>query len=590
MTLHETLRQLSNFTGNEVADYATNYDLENICTPIKVEVLQDLLYKTNYNKDDAEFLIQGFTHGFDVGYQGPRDRKCVSRNLPITVGSHVELWNKLIKEVRAKRVAGPFDEIPFNHYIQSPIGLVPKDGGVKTRLIFHLSYDFGPDECQKSVNYFTPDHLAKVKYRDLDYAVKLCLEITGGEGVYFARTDVCAAFRLVPLLKSCWNLLIMKAKNPCTGKYMYFSDKSLPFGSRRSCALFQKFSDALTHLVECLSRRNRVVTNYLDDFLFIAETEKLCNALVSNFIKICQRINCPLAAEKTEMATQYIVFLGIMLDGEHMYMSIPIQKRNKALFLLKLVSGKNRATVGFLETLTGLLNFLGRAIFPGRAFTRRMYAKFTGKTVNKDGKKLKKHHHVKIDSEFKFDCCMWRIFLARFQDISLCRPFIDVNCFETSQTLQFYTDASQKIGYGCFFNGRWLHGVWEKDFNEKYSPSIQYLELYALCAGVLTWGKELSNTRVVIFCDNDSVKNMVNHITSSCQQCMVLLRLLVLNGLVYNRRVFVKHIRTHVNILADSLSRRKFRTFWKHAPSHTHAVADKLTDALPPISQLWLYH
>ena len=42
------------------------------------------------------------------------------------------LWNKVMKEVEAKRFAGPFEKIPFDNFIQSPIGLVPKDGGKST--------------------------------------------------------------------------------------------------------------------------------------------------------------------------------------------------------------------------------------------------------------------------------------------------------------------------------------------------------------------------------------------------------------------------------------------------------------------------
>ena len=30
-----------------------------------------------------------------------------------------------------------------------------------------------------------------------------------------------------------------------------------------------------------------------------------------------------------------------------------------------------------LQSLYGFLNFIGRAVFPGRTFTRRMYAKFS---------------------------------------------------------------------------------------------------------------------------------------------------------------------------------------------------------------------
>ena len=53
----------------------------------------------------------------------------------------MDLWNKIMKEVRVGRVAGPYETIPFENYIQSPVGLVSKSGG-KTRMIFHLSFNF----------------------------------------------------------------------------------------------------------------------------------------------------------------------------------------------------------------------------------------------------------------------------------------------------------------------------------------------------------------------------------------------------------------------------------------------------------------
>ena len=42
-----------------------------------------------------------------------------------------------------------------------------------------MSYDFKLDngEILKSVNYFTPEHLCKGKYKDLDYAIKTSLNL-----------------------------------------------------------------------------------------------------------------------------------------------------------------------------------------------------------------------------------------------------------------------------------------------------------------------------------------------------------------------------------------------------------------------------
>ena len=105
-----------------------------------------------------------------------------------------------MKEVQLGRYAGPFDEIPYDNYMQSPIGLVPKAGN-KTRLIFHLSYNFS--ETNTSLNANTPPELCSVKYRDLDHAILTCLKLMAGYPnrgpLHFAKTDAQSAFRVLPI-------------------------------------------------------------------------------------------------------------------------------------------------------------------------------------------------------------------------------------------------------------------------------------------------------------------------------------------------------------------------------------------------------
>ena len=89
-----------------------------------------LLVESQYHEQETRFLMQGFRHGFSIGYEGPRDVVRTSKNIPIKtgVGSQVEMWNKIMKEVKLKRFVGPFrkDQFPFKFFIQSPIILVPK--------------------------------------------------------------------------------------------------------------------------------------------------------------------------------------------------------------------------------------------------------------------------------------------------------------------------------------------------------------------------------------------------------------------------------------------------------------------------------
>ena len=221
-----------------------------------------------------------------------------------------------------------------------------------------------------------------------------------------------------------------------------------------------------------------------------------------------------------------------------------------------MVFHKKKVTVKQLQCLTGILNFLTKVVVPGRVFIRRMYSKIT--LVNNKGVKLKHYHHVAVDKELKADSKILMTFLEHADWKRLCHPFLDwSDKFATSVQLDFYTDASQgeQKGFGCMFGRHFTFGQWEIDYIKRYDPSIEYLELYALCAGIFTWQEYLTHCRIVIFCDNQAVVSMVNNTTSSCKNCMLLLSKLVFKNLTHNRRVFVKYVRSRDNGRSDALSR-----------------------------------
>ena len=148
-------------------------------TPVDVDKYEQLLVESRYPKSKREFLTKGFRNGFALNFEGNRKVQRFAPNLKLHVGSKVELWNKVMKEIAAGRYAGPYESPPFEYFIQSPIGLVPKDHGKKTRLIFHLSY---PRDEEKgiSVNAGIPKEKCTVKYPDFDEAVKMCLREAEG--------------------------------------------------------------------------------------------------------------------------------------------------------------------------------------------------------------------------------------------------------------------------------------------------------------------------------------------------------------------------------------------------------------------------
>ena len=253
-----------------------NYDLTSVVTPVDADKLEQLLSATGYNQKESKFLVSGFREGFDLGFTGSLDGlKQTAPNLKIRVGSHTILWNKIMKEVKLKRFAGPYECRPFENFIQSPVGLVPKDNGKDTRLIFHLSYPRVPRKDQGlSVNAQTPKHLCEVEYPDFSDAIRMCLK--AGRSCKMGKSNFQSAFRNLGVLVDQFRILILKATCPFNGKTYFFVDKCLPFGHSISCNLFQRVSDGIAYIVRVKNNGNKPL-NYLDDFFFAALLKKWCN-------------------------------------------------------------------------------------------------------------------------------------------------------------------------------------------------------------------------------------------------------------------------------------------------------------------------
>ena len=293
--------------------------------------------------------------------------------------------------------------------------------------------------------------------------------------------------------------------------------------------------------------------------------------------------------EKTIWGKTVLTFLGFLIDTENQLVCVPADKVIRALELIRYFLSKKKVTVHEVQKLTGFLNFLCRCITPGCAFTRRLYALMSG-----GNKSLKPHHHVNIRKENRLDLELWETFL-RYPSI-FSRKMSDYGRQQIEQVL-IYSDASGnfKLGYGawCYqpvtgFQG-WLQDAWNLDFMRKNKPSIEFLELFGVTAAVLTWIEKFANRKIYLFCDNESVCNMINNSSSSCGHCMVLIRIIVLKCLVHNTRIYGKHLRTECNGIADALSRFQTNRFKKLAPELAEIKKTETPQAIWPLHKVWFF-
>ena len=186
------------------------------------------------------------------------------------------------------------------------------------------------------------------------------------------------------------------------------------------------------------------------------------------------------------------------------------------------------------------------------------------------------------------DLLMWLTFLEH--PSVYCRPFLDFAKTLHADEIDMFSDASGKLGMGALCGQNWMYQMWDKKFLKDNKPSIEYLELFGVVAGVLTWIHQFKNRRIILFCDNKSVVDMINLTTTSCKNCMILIRILVLKGLIENVRIFAKHIEGIKNVLADNLSRNRIDLF--HA--NCNKIGKKICvfptpvpEAIWPVDKIW---
>ena len=137
---------------------------------------------------------------------------------------------------------------------------------------------------------------------------------------------------------------------------------------------FPEISDAISWIVEAKTGQENL--NYLDDYFFADILTSLCNQQIGIFKQICCQIGMPVSEDKTFLATDRLPFLGLLIDVRNQMVCVPMDKVAKIVNIIKAALNREskKTTLFELQVIAGHLNFIGRCVVPGRAFTRRFYS------------------------------------------------------------------------------------------------------------------------------------------------------------------------------------------------------------------------
>ena len=169
------------------------------------------------------------------------------------------------------------------------------------------------------------------------------------------------------------------------------------------------------------------------------------------------------------------------------------------------------------------------------------------------------YHHIRLSKGSKQDLLLCIRFLDEFNG----KSFFLEDSWETSHTLELYTDTAGSIGFGAVFGKHWFGGelpVTWKSYN------IAVLDLFPIVLALHIWGHLMADKCIIFFTDNAAVVDIINQQTSKHPSIMVLIRDLVLSCLRHNVLFHAKHIPGFYNTRADYISRSQVAKFKELSP------------------------
>ncbi len=182
-------------------------------------------------------------------------------------------------------------------------------------------------------------------------------------------------------------------------------------------------------------------------------------------------------------------------------------------------------------------------ITPGSSFLRRVISLLS---VAK-----RRHHHIRLNSEFKADLAWWHVFAAHWNGSSL---LVSKESPQTTLT----SDASGQWGCGAWHNTQWFQLARDQRTQDWH---IAAKELIPIVIAAVIWGEQLKGKRVLAQCDNTAVVAVLNTRYAKDVVLMRILRCLFVVQAHFQFSLTLTHIPGVHNVLADDLSRNMLPSF-----------------------------
>ena len=317
----------------------------------------------------------------------------------------------------------------------------------------------------------------------------------------------------------------------------YYFDTVLAMGQRNAGAGCSRVTNAVMYIH---AENGHQGGSYLDDLIGVSPPDQgdyAYSQLECLLKKLGLEENIPKACPPSTIQT----VLGVVINTIEMTVSVTPERMAEILGLVKKWKRKSSCKKKELQSLIGKLCFVCKCVRQSRIFLNRLLD--TLRSVNWDSTK-----NIKLSDEFRKDLKWWELFIERFNGVA----FIPSPIWDEPD-VSMATDSCL-TGCGGICYNQIFHTTFPNTILRQELP-IHKLEFLAVLIGARIWGHLFRGLKIRIYCDNQSVVDVINSSKTKDEFMATCLRELWLVVCTNEFELRAVHLPGDENRIADWLSR-----------------------------------
>ena len=507
--------------------------------------------------DRDPLLLDLLQFGFPLGLQEDHVLQSSSRNHASAYADFRHVDKFLGKELEEGGLTGPFEAAPSPGTVVAPLMTAPKRPDSR-RVVYDASFG----TCSININTPKDSYLGSVPEYDfpsIDHWEELV--VAAGPAALMWKRDLSRYYLQLPRDPTDY----LRCSFIWRQQLYFFT--GLMFGLRHAGLAAQQVTSAITarHREAGLTMGTCVPftsVNYSDD-LGGVEAGGGTRAWEAFYFMagLLAELGLAEAPSKACAPSTDMVYLGVRFDTVRQEKSVPPDRLEEVTTLLESWRTKTKATKAQLQSLVGKLMWVAKVVRHSRPFVCRLLAELRRLHAAPQSAK------VTLDSEVMKDITWWLTFLPNFNGVEFLLPPAP-----GAEYLSCWGDACPSGG-GAHTAGEY----WSRPFPALLRGlPIHLLEFWVLLASLHTWGEGWSGKRLLLYCDNDAVCDVLTYGRPKDPAMAELYREFAYRVCLYKLEPVVKKISSEDNKIADFLSRNhdveKIRVFLEASDAHLRRV------------------